>query len=143
MIDKFRTLEIINRREKDILSSKQTIWYFQKSIDDYLTKNRFSYEFVNEQQAILDHLISNFENKNKISFKDAQKLVGETYCPEKKYNLKEYNEIVDLLDNIACEKFFINHRIAMINKNKLFIEDTTRWIMQMEKELVKLKDKIK
>lgn len=134
-----RDWNIINRWEKDILSSKKTIGYFQETILEYERKNNDSESFISHKQEILDILISSFEKKNNIFFFEAKTLVDSTFNPDSKYNLKDYYQITDIIQQIDAEKFFINQRIMMIEKNKLFIDETTKWIMAMENELEKFK----
>lgn len=134
-----RDWNIINRWEKDILSSKKTIGYFQETILEYERKNNDSESFISHKQEILDILISSFEKKNNIVFFEAKTLVDSTFNPDSKYNLKDYYQITDIIQQIDAEKFFINQRIMMIEKNKLFIDETTKWIMAMENELEKFK----
>lgn len=134
-----RDWNIINRWEKDILSSKKTIGYFQETILEYERKNNDSESFISHKQEILDILISSFEKKNNIVFFEAKTLVDSTFNPDSKYNLKDYYQITDIIQQIDAEKFFINQRMMMIEKNKLFIDETTKWIMAMENELEKFK----
>lgn len=138
-MEQVRDWKILSRWEKDILSSKKTIGYFQGAILEYQRKNNESKTFITEKQSILKILIKSFESKNNIPFLQAKTLVNAIFNPESKYNLKDYHQIENIAQQIDAEKFFINHRMAMIEKNKIFIDDTTKWIIAMESELEKFK----
>ncbi|MEF9984787.1 MAG: hypothetical protein RSA40_00190 [Malacoplasma sp.] len=134
-----RDWRIIDRWEKDIISSKKTIAYFQQTIMDLQRKNEDSQNYIIDQEDIVQVLIRSFEEKNNINFSYAKKLVEDTFNPDSKYNLKEFNVINNIIQQIDAEKFFVNYRLEMMEKNKKFIEDTTKWIIAMEKELDKFK----
>lgn len=134
-----RDWKIIHRWEQDVLSSKKAIGYFQGNIIENKRKNNESHSLINEKREILTLLMKSFEVKNNISFFQAKKLVESTFNPESKYNLKDYYQIENIIQQINAEKFFINQRLSIIEKNKIFIDDTTKWIIEMENQIEKFK----
>ncbi|MEG2232727.1 MAG: hypothetical protein RRY16_01995 [Bacilli bacterium] len=93
---------------------------------DLQRKNEDSQNYIIDQEDIVQVLIRSFEEKNNINFSYAKKLVEDTFNPDSKYNLKEFNVINNIIQQIDAEKFFVNYRLEMMEKNKKFIEDTTK-----------------
>lgn len=114
--------------KKEIQSSRETIRYFEKFNHDFFQKNIDSIKKIEELEFHKEKMIDYFEAKFGISFEQAQELVENNANSNQEYNLEEYNQIINIIDEINGEKFFIYQRNKNIDSNKEAIFEMNTWI---------------
>lgn len=114
--------------KKEIQSSRETIRYFEKFNHDFFQKNIDSIKKIEELEFHKEKMIDYFEAKFGISFEQAQELVENNANSNQEYNLEEYNQIINIIDEINGEKFFIYQRNKNIDSNKEAIFEMNNWI---------------
>lgn len=114
--------------KKEIQSSRETIRYFEKFNHDFFQKNIDSIKKIEELEFHKEKMIDYFEAKFGISFEQAHELVENNANSNQEYNLEEYNQIINIIDEINGEKFFIYQRNKNIDSNKEAIFEMNNWI---------------
>lgn len=127
-MDNYRDWNKKFKVESEINSSKETIRYFEKVNNSSFKKNIDSAKKIEELLLRKQQLIYDFENKFGITFDQAIEYVENSDNPNGDFNLKEFNEIMAIDDEINGEKFLIYQNNKSIANNKNVITEINEWI---------------
>lgn len=127
-MDNYRDWNKKFKVESEINSSKETIRYFEKVNNSSFKKNIDSAKKIEELLLKKQQLIYDFENKFGITFDQAIEYVENSDNPNGDFNLKEFNEIMAIDDEINGEKFLIYQNNKSIANNKNVITEINEWI---------------
>lgn len=114
-------VEAIRTKSKE--NSIEITKYFRTTNKYLEEKNEKSLKRINELETEKDNLIEDFQKKYNISFESAQNEKRNSWHAERDFNLDEFNKIEAIIDKINGEKFFINQRTKLIEKNENVIKD--------------------